>query len=68
MEDNNPLNYDHWIYEYCNIGDGINEEENILINQAYSKEKHVFCITKLYNKTTKIITEKKNNTFKNYKL
>ena len=64
MEDNNPLNYDHWIYEYCNIGDGINEEENILINQAYSKEKHVFCITKFYNKTTKIITEKKNNTFK----
>ena len=63
MADNNPLHYDHWIYEYCNKGEGVNEEENILLSQAYEKEKHVFCITKVYNKTTQKVIRKKDKEF-----
>ena len=59
----NPENYDHWIYELCD-DDNYSEIEKEYLTQVHKRDKKSYCLSKLYNSTTKKLITKKDENFK----
>ena len=59
----NPENYDHWIYELCD-DDNYSEIEKEYLIQVHKRDKKSYCLSKLYNSTTKKLITKKDENFK----
>lgn len=59
----NPENYDHWIYELCEDENYSEIEKNYLL-QVHNRDKKSYCLSKLYNSTTKKLITKKDKNFK----
>ena len=59
---NNPTEYDHYIYEECDVSDA-GDLYDYMDEDVLSYYKKGFCIRKFYNKTTKTIISTKSKDF-----
>lgn len=61
-KDNNPEHYDHYIYSLCDY-ELLTKRQTELVGQVRGRNKKSYCISQMYNKTTKEFISVNDNRF-----